>query len=361
MMREEKIKIVSDNEIDLLAIGILFWNRRWFIIKLTCIFIVLGIFVAITTPNEYSSTSTLIAESNSSDSKINGSLGGLASLAGLNLGSMSGSQGISPGLYQSISQSVPFLYEIMHSEYYFEELNKTTSLHDYYLNDRKVSAFSYLLSVPATIINWLKDDTAVSENIDLENDIMFLTINELYVAEDLKKRIFVLMDWDLNTISIEVKMQDPKVAAYVNKFTLLYITEFVKNYTVKKSRVQLEFVDQQLKERKNDFENAERKLAEFRDRNINISTSRAKTEVERLQFEYNLAFNVYNQLAQQRESVKLQLNDNIPVFSTLDPVTIPVIKSEPSRIMIVFVFLFIGLVVSILLILIRNIKAVFAS
>lgn len=69
-------------------------------------------------------------------------------------------------------------------------------------------------------------------------------------------------------------------------------------------------------------------------------------ELQRLEAEYNFAFNIYTELAKQLEQAKLQVSKDTPVFSIIEPVTVPAEKSAPKRPLILIIFTFIGLVVA---------------
>jgi uncharacterized protein involved in exopolysaccharide biosynthesis len=68
----------------------------------------------------------------------------------------------------------------------------------------------------------------------------------------------------------------------------------------------------------------------------------ARTEEEKLQSEYNIAYNVYNELAKQREQARIQVKEDTPVLSVIKPVVVPVEKSKPKRIMILAIWIFLG-------------------
>ena len=95
-------EIQKDDEIDLLALLLKIWNGKKTILKYFIIFLLIGIFIAIFSKKEYTATSLVLAQESSSSS--GGGLSGLASLAGINLGSSSGEL-ISPKLYTSIDTS----------------------------------------------------------------------------------------------------------------------------------------------------------------------------------------------------------------------------------------------------------------
>lgn len=334
----DKKEIIKENEIDLVELTKIFWSKKWFIIRVSAVFMSLGLIIAFTTPKEYSASCILIPEAMDGGAGFGGSLGGLAALAGVDLGGSSGAGAtINPALYRSIAQSTPFLLKLMNQEFYFEEIEIETSLYNYYLKYRRKSLFSKLASVPFYALSWLKGNEEVKVKNPKSGQILSLTNSQEKVAGILAKQILVTMDWDLKIVTIEADMQDAKVAAEVTFFIQKYITNYVENYSTAKSMKQLEFVETQYKDRKKEFERVQSELANFRDQNKFVTTAKAKSEEERIQSRYNLSFGVYSQLAQQVEKIKLQINDEKPIFTVLEPVKIPATRSKPNRGIIVFI------------------------
>ncbi len=68
----------------------------------------------------------------------------------------------------------------------------------------------------------------------------------------------------------------------------------------------------------------------------------AKTEEERLTSQYNLIYAVYSDLAKQLEQAKIQVKQDTPVFTIIEPVSVPTKKSKPNRPMILIIWLFLG-------------------
>lgn len=80
---------VTDDEIDLLEIWNAIWNGKLFIVLFTAFFSVGGILYALSLPNVYKASTLLTSASNNGSGGLNnlvGQYGGLASLAGINLG-----------------------------------------------------------------------------------------------------------------------------------------------------------------------------------------------------------------------------------------------------------------------------------
>ena len=80
----------QEDEIDLRELFGVLWKGKWWIIGITALFAIASVFYALSLPNEYKATAIVAPASESGGgglSKMAGQLGGLASLAGVNLGS----------------------------------------------------------------------------------------------------------------------------------------------------------------------------------------------------------------------------------------------------------------------------------
>ena len=77
-----------EDQIDIIALLSKVWAGRKFIIKSAVIAAVIGVLVAILTPNTYTASSMFTPNSSGSSPAGASGLKGLASLAGINIGSM---------------------------------------------------------------------------------------------------------------------------------------------------------------------------------------------------------------------------------------------------------------------------------
>ncbi|WP_258102685.1 hypothetical protein [Marinoscillum sp. MHG1-6] len=337
--------IYEQNNVDLLEVVNVIWLKRNFLLKWTGVFLLLGFLIAFTTPNEYKTFCTLIPENNSSQMPVGGPIGGIASLAGFNLGSMTGDQVmINPRIYGSVAQSTPFLMSLLSERFYFPSLNDSMTLNNYYLKHYKKGILSKIVKFPFTILNWLNKEKGNKEFINemLKEDLIVLTEEQQKIVEDLLGRIQVDRDEELGVIKIEVEMQDPMVAAKIVRFTKTYITEYLENYVLSKKQNKLKYVSEQYQNKKQEFERAQMALAVFRDRNQYVNTSRAKSEEEGLEASYNLAFSVFDQLAREMEQVMLEINEDKPVFTVLEPTKVPLKKASPKRLVMLLIALIAG-------------------
>ncbi len=104
---QQPVSQVADDEIDLRELFSALWQGKWLIIVTTFLFSVASVFYALSLPDIYKSEVTLAPVSEDSGLKIPGQLGGLAALAGVNLGGMGG--GDKTGLALEILKSRDFI------------------------------------------------------------------------------------------------------------------------------------------------------------------------------------------------------------------------------------------------------------
>lgn len=338
----------GDTEIDLLELAKYIWDNRATIYKFTALGIVLGLAIALLSPKEYRSGATLIPEvqnAESGASRLLDQYGGLLGLGGgLNL---EGGGMIPPQLYPQIVQSLPFQLELLNSETEFPAFDTSATVYEFLDEIYTPSVFSYAkeytIGLPGKIFGLFREQEEprpLPSGLEPES-IVSVTKEQMEIIENMRGRVSISLDEETGVISLSVTMPDPQAAAQLADQSINLLREYVVTYRTRKAEEDLQFAREQLEMAKAEFEAVQDRLAEFRDSNINLSTARAQTQQQRLQSEYDLAFNVYNSLAQQVEQAKLKVQEQTPVVSVLQPVQVPV-DDETSglKILIVFTFLF---------------------
>ena len=172
MNSSQQPHIEAEDQIDIIALVSKVWVGRKFIIKSAVIAAVIGVLVAILTPNTYTASSMFTPNSSGSSSGGASGLKGLASLAGINIGSMTeGSKEISPMLYGKILESYTFKKELLEAP--LKNLGEVTSLRDFFEQEASSSSFfgtvkGYTIGLPSKIIGWFKSDTKESSSLSLK-------------------------------------------------------------------------------------------------------------------------------------------------------------------------------------------------
>ena len=114
-----------------------------------------------------------------------------------------------------------------------------------------------------------------------------------------------------------------------------------------KIKEQLDYSKEQYKQKKDEFETLQNSLAEFKDSNKNISTAVFLSELQKLESEYQLQQSILMSLASEYNNNKIKLNKDTPIFSVLDEVSVPNQRSKPKRSLIVLIYMFFGIIISI--------------
>ena len=114
-----------------------------------------------------------------------------------------------------------------------------------------------------------------------------------------------------------------------------------------KIKERLKFSKEQYEIKQAEFDLLQKQLAEFKDSNKNISTARFMSELQKLESEYQLQQNILINLAAEYNNNKIKLNKDTPIFSVIDEVSVPNKRSEPKRSLLLFVYVFLGLVSSV--------------
>lgn len=348
-MKEKDIhsnQIIED-EINLVEIINKLWKNRKFIFKVTAVFAVLGFIVAISTPNVYTASCTMVPQTG--QKSAGGSLGGLAAMAGINLGSLSSGEVLSPTVYPKIMTNINFQKELIYSKYHFKGVEQPVTLYDYYTNE-KYQKFSligtikkYTVGLPGIIIKAIKgksNDTSQSNNSPIKS----LTEDEKEVLKIVRKKLSMDVSDKEGYVSISVNMPEPLLAAELAQRGQELLQKYITEFKVEKVAQNLEFVERNYEEGKRKFESKQAELARYRDANKSFSSAVAKTQEEKLTSEYTLLLGIYTELAKQKEQAKISVTETTPILTVIEPVFVPIEKSKPSRVMMLIVFSLLGLI-----------------
>lgn len=341
---KSKANQTADDEIDLIALAKNLWDGRKTIIKTVLIFAVIGLAIALLSPKQYTASTTLVPQSSDNSAKLGG-LSSLASIAGFNMNMNQGVTELSPQVYPQIVQSVPFLLQIMNSPFTFSEVDKPVTLYQYYTEIERPGVFQiikkYTIGLPGVILKAIRKQPAPQKE-NVTAGAIHLTEDQEKVRKKLAENISLELNDKEGYIELQTQFNEPLLAAQVAEKAQQLLQEYVTNFKIEKASAQLQFIKERYADKKQEFRNAQAALAEFRDRNKNVTSALAQTELERLQNEYQLAYEVYSQLAKQLEQARIKVKEDTPVFSVIKPVTVPIEKSKPNRPLILIIWIFLG-------------------
>lgn len=349
--------------IDLFELLKKIWSKRTLIFKITGVFIFLGLLIALLSPTEYTAEATLIPEVKSSQGSASSLLREYGSILGIRGASNTGyNSTIPPQLYPNIVQSLPYQIELMNAEVSFSEFDTTTTLYSFF--NEIYSPFSligfiksYTIGLPARISSLFAgenlNDRTFPRKISRDS-VLVLSQKQMGTVNKLRERLMISVDQETGLLEITAILPDPRGVAELAKTGIRLLKENVKEYRTEKARQNLEFVQEQVKEARIRFEEAQNRLAEFRDSNLNLATAKAKSREQELQSQYDLTFDLYNTLSQRLEQAKLDLQEETPVLSVLQPVSVPLNKSAPNSKLIILISGILGSILSLGWILVKD-------
>lgn len=344
------------DEIDLTELFRKLWVKRVFIFKVTIIFLFLGLFVALFSPVQYTSTCTVVPQSG--DDKTGGGLGSVAAMMGVNLGTAMINEGtLSPVMYPEIVKSVPFTREIMQMKVIVEKSNgKPIALQDYY-SEKKYQKFNFLgtvkkysLDLPGVLLGALgsdKESQVVEHALASDSTTIYtLSKDEKLVYDAIQASIQIEPNKKDGYVTLGFTFPEAPVAAAVTDQLYRNLEAYVSRFKSEKLEDNLKFVEQSYETARKEFINAQNRLAQFQDANRGLTTASALSMETRLRNEYDVTFSIYRELATQREQAKIAVKENQTILTMVNPPVVPLEKSAPRRSIILIGFLFLGIVVA---------------
>ena len=350
-MQNQYNNLPEEQEIDIVELIQKMWANRWLIVKVTSVFVVLGVLVALFSAKVYTASCDIVPQT--SKSSASSSMSSLAALAGINLNQMQNAETLSPNVYENIMGSTTFRKELMQTKLDFSDIDHPVSFFDYYTNEEynKPGIGSYIakytIGLPFVILEAIRGEQPEPDYSGVggsEKSIETISKDEYEAMQVLSKVIGITLDEKKGYITITANMPEAVAAAQMAQATFTLLERYITEFKIEKVQSNLDFVQERFDEAKRSFEDVQSRRAKLRDANMNTSRYAARTELERLDAEYTLAQSVYASLAQQVEQAKISVKETTPVLTVIKPVTVPYKKSKPQRVTILLAFTFLGAV-----------------
>ena len=352
-MNEIQNQHSSEDEIDLIELIKKVYNEKKLVLKITLFAVVLGIVYALFQPNKFTSSTTFIPQLSSGVKTGGSSLGGLASLAGINLGGMESSSEFPPTLYPQVVESVGFKLDLLASTINLND--EEILVKDYFSNQN--SSFNilgtikkYTIGLPSLVLGSFNSEKVVTTKSEIYS--VSQEDNELFDA--ISNALSLSINDKEGFITISFTDNDKNIAAQITQIAQTLLQKKIIEFKNQSSSEMLDFAMKQYAEKKNSYEKLQDERAVFVDKNINISSSLFQNKLSRIESEVNISASIVQQLASQVEQAKLQVNKDTPVFTTIQPVTIPFERSAPKRSLTVIVFGFLGIISSVGYVLVKE-------
>lgn len=294
-----------DDEIDLVELFKALWCGKWIIIAITFIFAVGSVIYALSLPNIYKSDALLSPAERANGgglSNMAGQLGGLAALAGINIGAGESSQ---TELAVQVMKSRRFV------DAFIEKHNLLVPL--IAANGWDLTNDKLLFDEEIYDINkerWLREPDGLRG--------VKPTAQEAY--EIFMKDVFdVSQDKESGLYTISIKYYSPHIAKQWVDWLIADINKVMRERTIAETSQNLAYLNSQLQ----------------------------KTAVADMQSTF------YKLIEEQTKSLMLAEVQEEFIFKTVDPAIVPEIKNSPNRAMICVLGVLFGGVLSVVIVLVR--------
>jgi uncharacterized protein involved in exopolysaccharide biosynthesis len=336
-MEEEK-DIIS---IDFSAFFKIIWKEKVWVVLITLVFAIGGVYYALTAREEFVSTGKILPEYQSKAGGL-GQFASLASLAGIDVSSAAGggSDAVRPDLYPDVLKSTPFFLELLKIKVRTKDNKEMlfSQFYDTFVLDNKIEEKNTKIKFPTS-------NQYIAVSYQTENNL-----------KDLRERISAVIDKKTGLITVTVKLPDPVVATLITDYGMNFLTNYITNYRTEKSKRDLNFLAERLDAAKGKYFNNQAKKAQYSDQ-YQLSMMKLQTadlQRERIESEYKISSTFYNTLLQKYEEAKLKVQQETPVIKVLEPPVVPNKRSEPKRAIIVLIATFLGGIFGIVFGLIRK-------
>ena len=337
----------NSDEIDLKDLIIPIWRNRKQILTTSLIFAVFGGIIGFLTPATYTASSTFLPQTAQAGGGLSGNLGGLASLAGINLNAPMSGGDIPPSMYATVLASEPFRKRILDAKIW---VNGDSMTYRTYLENQPGSALGiiqeYTIGLPGKSINLFTPNEEEKQTKSMGHELQPLSNKEHGLMNSVSRNVSIFNDPKIGVIKISVVENDPIIAAQVTLVTENVLQDWIRDHKIKNAKAHYDFIEKQFEAKKKEFFSSQEQLAGYMDRNQNVLSATYLIRLERLEAEFDLVNTVYSELAKQKEQASIQLSKDTPTFSVLDPVKVPKEKTGPKKSIYVLGAFFIGLILS---------------
>ena len=328
--------IPTNGDIDIVQIFQLIWQKKLTVISYSFVFGMLAIIYLLVKTPLFTSTITMYPAGDLSQTK---------SVMGTNLSTIAESFGLA-GLSSAPNYNIP---DIVSSA----RLKNVIALNKWSIENRK--------SDKTLISYWEMDQESFSvlgfiksffpkgyQSASKEDKYLDRAIKEL---ED---RIFV-SETGSGLITIDVDMEEPKLAADIANFISEFVTKFVSKVQKANAFKNRVFIENQLTSSSEILNKSEENLVKFKNKNpINLDTPEIAMTRTRLHREIEENQTVYLTLRQQFEIARIdELQEEI-LINILDEAIPAVRVSKPKKIIILLLAGFLGIAISIPVILYKD-------
>lgn len=325
-------QVEEESSIDFAAIWQAIKKHKKLYYKALGVAFVIGLIIGFSIPKTYNCKILLAPELGGSSGGGSG-LASLASSFGVNIGGGASANGdaITPTAYPDLMQSVDFKTSLFPVKVKRKTDKEPMTLYSYFKNEWRYAWWEHCFGLLAP----QKQKDTIVNNFELTGE-------QAYISSLIIQNVSCSIDKKTNLITINVKAQDPHVAAQLADSVKHRLQDFLTEYRTNKARHDLEYVETLQKQAKKDFERARRLYVEYMDANQDVMLMSAQQRQNDLENDMQLQYNNYTAVSAQVIDAKAKVQKETPAFTTLQSATVPLSPTSPKKGQILLICLFLA-------------------
>lgn len=316
-----------------LIFKLIFQKWQTYIVPMVATIVLTAIYVY-SLPRYYTVKVMLAPEMSNSGGGLLGSLGGLASMAGVNLSSLQSNDAIIPLFYPDLMTSTDFIVPLLHTQVSTKDGSFKGSYVDYLT--KKCDAAWWDKGM-AALVEMVKPTNPKDLSKDASGRLQInpfnLNVTQEKVVRAAKGNIDCNVDKKTDVITLTTTAQDPLVAAQMADTVKANLQQFITSYRTHKAKNDFEHYTKLMHRAKLDYEKAQKKYAAYVDANQDVVLASYRVKEENLENELQMAYNTYSQLKIQVQLAEAKVMERTPAFTTLQNASVPIKPAGPKRVL----------------------------
>lgn len=347
LYKKEEINSQKLN-IDILPLLANLYKHKLFVIIVTFISGIIGIYVAYTAEREYTASEIVVPEQEKDmKSSLMNSLSSFMDLTNA-AGSENGAYNVT--IFPEMASSKPFLASLLgvkvtpSAKRAAKLINKQKSmtLYEFYTDESRITFSDKCFSGIKKALNIEKIEPVGDIN---KINITHYTKRQEDLIKKLNSNIDIVINKKTGITTISFTIDDPAIAQQLADTISCRLQDMVINYKTLKAKEKLHYYTKISDEARIRLIKLQRKYAAAADENFFVELQSIKSNIDRIEQDAILAQDAYNTIEKQRISALMEVQDAKPVFVVLEPASYPN-KPKPGRAVKVLLYGLCGFILS---------------
>lgn len=332
--------------------------KKWWMILLNClIFGAIAALLIVEEPRTYTSEVKLVPESE--DVSTGGTLSSIASSFGINIGDMTSTDAIRPDIYPDLVETNDFIVGLFNLPVKTIDGNIYTDYYTYLKKYQKSSWWGKAIyelkkkMSPPPPENQYADNSGDAKS-DSKTKPRLLSREQETMIENIRGLVGCAVDKRTFIITITASDQDPLICATVADSISARIQNIITDYRTSKAKRDYEYYYSLLKQAKKEYDQSCERYAKYVDAHRDVILQVYVTERDQLENDMQLKLNTYNTMLAQTQTAKAKIQESTPAFKIIQHAFVPVKPTGPKRVLFVIGVLFIVLVGTVSVIVVKH-------